>query len=676
MANNNIQNLQNKPPDKPEKQSTAKRKSELLRLFGLAWEFRKRCAYALFWSILIQALALAGYMYSGLALDVLRYGHGIQKNTSDGAVATTTAVSHPNLTAPHWPFGLEPDHIFSQHDWSLTDKVALAAGIVLGLTLLRAIGHYMARVTDETLIQVIIVKLRTSMYTKLQQMSFSYFDKQDTGGLINRVTGDAQSVREFIQGIVVRLIVASASLAIFLTYMLKAHWGLTLALLCIIPLQSLAIWRYARLVRPRFKAMREAIDRLIQTLQESVIGVKVVKGFGRESEMINKFDKRNQDALNARLQIASVMSKYMPFIPCSAYLQLAILLAYGGYLVKIGPAAGGITIGTLWVFLSLLRRLAEQVDAMIQSAAVLPDALTGAERVFELLDGEPAITTKQNAYNPEKIAGHITFENVSFGYDYTNDQKTEIRFILEDISLDIKAGEIVAIVGPAGSGKTTLFHLISRFYDTNQGRILIDGVELRDWNLELLRKSVGVVFQEPYLFSNSIAINVSYGKPDIEYDIVRQALEDVSAIDFVEDSVAGFNTQIGERGITLSGGERQRLSLARAILISPPILLLDDATASVDAKTEMQIQRSLDRIMQGRTTLIIAHRLSTLRRADRIVVLERGRITAVGTHEDLIRKNVHYRRSAELQLERELAHTTDSNPPDYNKIIETRSNLN
>jgi len=615
--------------------STHQTSAHWIRLLRIIWVHRMRCLVALFLAIFVQALALGGYIYSGVALDVLRH-------TTD-----------PETAGPRWPFGLTPPDT-GDAAWSLMQQITLATVIVLAFTLIRAVAHFLARVADEALIQDVVVGLRTRMYDQLQRMGFSFYDQHETGGLINRVTGDAQSVRQFVQGMVVRLAVATASLALFLTYMLQEHWGLTLAILTIVPIQVLAVWRYSRRVRPRFKAMREAIDRLIQTIQESVIGIKVVRGFGREPIMIDRFDERNQSAVRARMNIVSLMSRYMPLIPASAYLQLAILLAYGGYLVRVGPDGGGISLGVLWVFLSLLRRMAEQIDALIQSAAILPEALTGAERVFELIDVEPEITSKPDAYCPEPdgIRGRLVLENISFAYTPTqeNDEPPEI---LSEVSFDVEPGSTVALVGPAGAGKSTLLSLLPRFYDPSDGRILIDGVDIRDWDLITLRSAMGVVFQEPYLFSNTITSNVAYGDPESEYELVHQAVADAAAIDFVTEAGEGFDTLIGERGINLSGGERQRLSLARALLLSPPILLLDDTTASVDAGTEKQIQQSLDRIMEGRTTIIIAHRLSTLKRADQIVVLERGCVTATGTHDQLVRSNEYYRKSAQLQMERE-----------------------
>lgn len=611
----------------PEAPNGERQKRALVRrLFGLAWRYRLRCAETLAWSILVQALLLSGFISGGLALDILRH------------------YASPDSTgAPVWPF---------EWAWpgtlSLSGQVTLAAGFVLGFTLLRTLGLYLSRVASEKLIQEIVVNLRVQLYEKLQRMSHSYLDTHDAGGLINRVTSDAQSVRMFIQGVVVRLAIALASLLLFLGYMLTEHALLTVALLSTLPVQVLVMKRYTITVRKRFKEFRESMDRLVQTLQESIVGVKVVKGFGQETQMVDRFEDRNSDAQASRMKIVSAASTYIPMMPVAGFLQLAILLGYGGYLVHRGPIYGGIALGTLWVFLGLIRRLGEQIDTIVQTAATLPDSLTGAERVFELLDTPIEIASPPDAYIPADTAqGAIRFRDVSFRYGNG-------PLILENINIDVAPGETVAIVGPAGSGKTTLLQLIPRFYDVSEGSIEVDGHDVRAWDLDHLRRSIGLVFQEPFLFSNSILNNVAFGLPEeFDEDRVKQAIADAAGRDFVEGSKKGYATIVGERGLNLSGGERQRLSLARALVLAPPILLLDDTMAAVDARTEVQIQASLDRVMRGRTTLIISHRLSTLRRANRIVVVEHGRVEAVGTHEELMERNAHYREAARLQLQHE-----------------------
>ena len=612
-------------PLPPSTAVAAKRADHVRRLFGLTWRYRWRCLAALLWDVGVSALALCGFIYSGLALDILR--HRVLPDTTED---------------PQWPLGIAPPG-----DWPLWAVLSTAAGMVLLITLVRTYFRYRTRLSSETLIQRITVDLRTALYDKLQRLGFSWFDTHDSGGLINRVTGDAGSVRLFIEGVVLQLIISTAALGLFLFYMFREHAWLTLAVITVFPLQAWVLVKYSRSIEPRLQSHRETLDRLIQTLQECIIGVKVVKGFGQEEQVKARFGERNEDAFNARMKIVKTNATLLPWITTLGFLQIAVLLLYGGHLVQIGPAAGGIALGTLWVFFSLVRQLAGQVETIVSSAASIPESMVGANRVFELLDAPVEIAAPPQAYAPKEVRGRIEFDRVSFRY------RPDAPLVLEDVSFVVEPGETVAMVGPAGSGKSTIFNLLARFYDATSGHVLVDGVDVRQWDPAALRRAVSIVFQEPFLFSNTIANNVRFGVPDAPDETVQRAVQDAIAEEFVTASKEGYQTIIGERGLTLSGGERQRLSIARAILPEAPILLLDDAMASVDARTEVRIAANLDRIMHGRTTLVIAHRLSTLRRADRVLVIERGRLTAEGAHDHLMAVNEHYREAAMLQLDRE-----------------------
>ncbi len=610
------------------------RRSNLVRLLLMAWECRWNCVSALFWSLAVQGVLLVGLLFSGVALDLLR-----------------AAGDGESLRVIRWPFGIEPPA-----DWDLTEKVMLSAGLVLGLTVVGAFLHYASRMADERLVQKIIVNLRVRLYAKLQRMSFSYFDVQDSGTLINRVTGDAASVRLFIQNVLIRMLITVATLVLFVGYMMREHFWLTLAVMSVIPLQVLFVRRYTVQIRPQFVGMRQSMDRLIQGLQESILGVRVIRGFGQEKQIVDRLDGRNTDAQTRRMEIVRTSAVHMPAVNAINFVQLAILLWYGGFLVYWGSENGGIELGAFWVFLALISKLSVHVDRIVQSAATIPEAMTGAERVFELLDAPIEIEATAGGWaggeDAGGVKGRIEFEEMSFRY-VTEDGDGPM--VLENVSLVIEAGETIAIVGPAGSGKTTLLNLIGRLYGPVSGRVLVDGVDVRDWDLGALRRVVGYAMQEPFLFSNSITKNIAFGDQDAAREAIERAATEAAAAEFVEETEFGYETIVGERGLTLSGGERQRLSLARTLLMRPPILLLDDATSSVDARTEAAILEALAEIMAGRTTIIVAHRLSTLRQADRIVVLEAGRIASVGTHSELMASNDHYRQAAEIQLELELA---------------------
>ncbi len=580
--------------------------------------------WAILWALGTQSLLLGEFIIAGLALDTLRHH-----------AAPDTAP------APQWPFGFDPPA-----QWPLWQTVGLAAAIVLAFTVIRAVGGYGSRVSSERFIQAIVVDLRSRLYRKIHRLGFRYFDANESGGLINRVTGDAQSVRLFVEGVAVRLVIAGLAAALFIGWMLTTHIWLTLAVLAVVPVQVWVMRRYTLALKSRHKQLREAMDRLIQFLAESIIAAKVVRGFGQEPAMIRRFQERVDAAQHEHLRLARANADYSPAFTAAGFLQLAILVGYGGVLVARGPAEGGIGLGALWVFLNVLRRLSGQVESIVQTMSTLPDALTGASRVFELLDAPETIASPDGGGWNGPVRGRITFENVWFSYRGDGEP-----FVLRDLSFEIDEGETVAVVGLTGAGKSTLMKLIARCYDPDRGRILIDGVDLREWNLHALRRGIGIVFQEPFLFSNTVSNNIAFGQPEADLESIRRAAESAAASDFIDALPDRFDTRVGERGLTLSGGERQRLCLARALLIHPQILLLDDAMAAVDARTETAILDALNLSDARRTTLLVTHRLSTLAEADRIIVLENGAVTEIGRHDELMRTNAHYRETARLQLQ-------------------------
>lgn len=600
------------------------------RLLGIAWEHKVAALPALLTTIALQLLTLAELAGQGLAIDLIR------------------RQADPDAPPPEWPFGITPPE-----EWSFLQTIVILGVVVLLLSLLSGAARFGTRVCDELFVQSCIVDLRVRLYDKLQRLGFRYFDTHDTGQIINYVTSDAQSVRSFIQGVMIRLVIAAATLSVFLTYMLREHVWLTLACLTVIPVQVAVMVRYGRKTRPRFLTQARLVDRLVKRLAESIAGVRVIRAFGREKAQAAWFGEAATAAMEHRISIGVSQGVHIPVIQAGNILSLAVLIGVGGYLVMLGPAEGGLALGTLWIFRGLLGRLGSQAEAIVQVVASAPEALAGAQRVFNLIDEPVQIDSPENARAVDGVHGGIVFEHVSFRY--APDQPV----VLEDISFEAKAGETVAIVGPTGSGKTTLLQLIARFHDPTEGRVLLDGEDLRTYDVETLRAGIGVVFQDPFLFSNTIGANVAFGRPDAGEDAVRDVAAAAAADGFIAEQDQAYDTIIGERGVSLSGGERQRLTIARALLVDPPVLLLDDPTGSVDAVTESQIQAALDDYRQRgsakgspRTTFIVAHRLSTLRRADRVIVLEGGRIAATGTHEALMEVDGHYRRAAELQLGR------------------------
>lgn len=537
---------------------------------------------------------------------------------------------------PNWPFGWTPPE-----DWSPYQRILCIAGLILALAVFEAVQRYLATMTAAKLMQKIVLQLRAEVYDKLQRLSFRFYDTHQRGTIINRVTGDVQAVRLFVDGVIIQVLAVTISLAAYLYYMLSFHVPLTFACLATTPFLWVASVWFSRKVRPLFIRNSKRFDDLILALSENVQGVQVVKGFAQEDAQRDRFARHNDLVLEGKHEVFWITSVFQPIMGGLTQGNLLILLAYGGYLVIQGELRLG---EGLFVFANLLQLFANQVGQITNISSSIQQSLTGAQRVFEILDAPLEIESLPDAKPLPRARGEIVIRDLSFSY-------LENEPVLRGINLEIKPGECLAITGATGSGKSTLLNLLCRFYDPTSGSIELDGIDLRQLDLADLRRNIGLVFQETFLFSNSVTANIAFGDPQAHDARVEVAARSAAVHHEVMALPHGYDTVIGEYGCDLSGGQRQRMAIARALLLDPPILILDDALASVDSQTEQLIMGALEQAMRGRTTVVVAQRLSVLRRADRIVVLEEGQIAQIGTHDELMAKEGIYRRMARVQLE-------------------------
>jgi len=481
--------------------------------------------------------------------------------------------------------------------------------------------------------------LRNRLYQKLQSLSFAYYDRAKTGDLMSRLAGDVEIFRQFLAFGFAHLVDFSLLFILTLVLMLYLDWSLTLTVLVMMPLLAFLTARFHIKVHPAFTALREALSDLSSTVQENITGVRTVKSFAREPEQIALFAQRVKAYIDRHMAATSIWSRYFPAMELMGNIGVMLLLWVGGRRVM----SGALSIGELTAFFSYIWYLVNPLQQLGYQINNLTQSIASGQRILEILDTPRGIRDPENPVDPGRIEGHVRFEHVSFTYD-------DGTAALHDIDLDVPAGSVVGILGPTGAGKSSLVSLIPRFYDATEGRVLVDGQDVRTLKLDALRRQVAVVFQETFLFSTSIRENISFGRREATMEEIVAAAKMAQAHDFIEELPEGYDTLVGERGLGLSGGQKQRIAIARAILADPRIVILDDATASVDMETEHEIQQALKELMKGRTTFIIAHRISSVKDADLIIVLDKGRIVERGTHEELLALGGQYRRIYDVQF--------------------------
>ncbi len=519
------------------------------------------------------------------------------------------------------------DDVVYARESELIPQIALA---LIFIAVFRGVFRYIQGVLSEKVAMRSIADIRRDLFNHLMALPYEYYDKARTGELMSRISGDVQSVKHLLGEGLLEFYDSIFTFIVVFFILIRLNWQLTLVSLSTMPFLFFTAIRFASQIRPAYTKIREQMAVLSTTIQENVTGVRVVKAFNNQELEKDKFDQDNISNFNKRLNAVSIRARYIPVMHFLGGLSAIAIVWFGGYQVIIENLTIGQLVGFyayIWSLIWPIRRLAFLVNFFQRAKAA-------SERVFEVLDVAPKITDSKNAIVLDKVKGNISFNKVSFNYG-END-------VLQDISFKVKSGQTIGILGETGSGKSSLISLICRFYDVSKGAIMIDGNNIKDIQINSLRQQVGIVHQDVFLFSATIKENIAFGNIDASFEQIVEAAKIAQAHDFIMEMERGYDTLVGERGIGLSGGQKQRIAIARSIVRNPSILILDDATSSVDMETEFAIQQEITKLLQNRTTFIIAHRISSIKDADIIYVFKQGRIIEQGTHLQLITKSGYY----------------------------------
>lgn len=567
---------------------------------------------------------------SRLLMYALRYWPRIVAAIVLMFIGTGLVMLQPKII--QWTF----DYVYEGGQWHLLGWMGLA---VVAVAILQGLVNFGERLLMEWVGQRTIYDLRNRIYSHLQSLSFSFYDTAQTGELMSRATADVDQLRRFVSFGIMRLVGNLVTFLFVLFTLLSMDWKLTLLSLGTMPFLALSVAAFNTRVRPRYRLIQQEMASLTTTLQENISGIRVVRAFAQEEREVAKFRAKNWRYLEENITTVRLWAFYFPLMQFMSGLGSTLILWYGGRQVILGH----LSIGQMLAFTALLGRLVRPIRMLGWLVNMYSQATAAAQRVFEILDTKPEVRDKPGAYELPPIKGHVRFENVSFAYDGEN-------YVLRQIDIDAKPGQRIAVLGGTGSGKSTLINLIPRFYDVVEGAVTVDGIDVRDVTLESLRRQIGIVLQETFLFSATIRENIAYGRPEASDEEIIAAAKAARIHDFIVSLPDGYDSLVGERGVGLSGGQKQRIAIARALLLDPAILILDDSLSNVDTETEYLIQQALEELMKNRTSFIIAQRLSTVKNADQIIILEDGRIVEQGDHYSLLAAGGIYKEIYDLQF--------------------------
>jgi ATP-binding cassette, subfamily B, bacterial len=549
-----------------------------------------------------------------------------------------------NKSLPHWM----QSFVVS---WLGEDKIAVlhfAIAAVITIALVGAISSYAEKYLTTSVGQWVMHDLRTTLYHHIQRLSLAYHDQKKTGDLISRVTSDIGAVQDFISSALLGMIVNVLTLIGMLGVMLYINWRFTLIALSVAPALFLVVYSFTRRIKKAAREVRKKEGEVVSVVQESLASIRVIQAFAREDYEDNRFEQESLESVETALRARSMKARLTPIVEVITAAGTCLVLWYGARLVL----AGEMTAGSLLVFFLYLGKMYKPMRDLSKMTDTLSKTAVGFERIKEVLETERDVKNLPGARRAPALKGRIEFNHVFFGY-------SEDQLILRDMSLQIEPGQVAAFVGPTGAGKSTVVSLVARFYDPLAGQVRIDGRDVRGYKLKSLRQQISFVLQENLLFRAPIWQNIAYGKPEAKRAEIVRAAHLANADEFIERLPEGYNTMVGERGVTLSGGQRQRIAIARAIIRSTPILILDEPTSGLDAASEELVFDALNRLMENKTCIVIAHRLATIRRADVIFVVEDGRIVERGKHDELIARGGLYAQLYEIQFKDE-AQTTDA----------------